>query len=308
MATAVVRAFREQRPEIELEVIGRGATSQLSHGWLAPPACHQLTGRSYSALRGRFDLGVLLPDSFSSAWLFARMGLPSLGRTGEGRSFLLRHRRRPRPRPPVRHLVEEWDDLLEPLGVSPSRFTPQLCFSDAETQAGRSLLPDPGSSSPVVALCPGAAFGPAKRWPVERYLGLARDLRELGIRCVVSGGRGEEAVSAEVARAAGTNPVLGLPLRTWGALLAACDVVVANDSGAAHVAAAAGTRVAAIFGSTNPVWSRPRGEGHTVLYRGLSWSPCLERECPLGHLDCLTGVSVRSVVEVVQRMLGEGAR
>lgn len=303
MATAAVRAFLTQRPDVELEVIGRGGTPDLIHGLLPESSCHRLTAGALRGLRGRFDLGVLLPDSFSSAWYFVRLALPSLGRRGDARTLLLRHARPPRRRPSTVHMVDEWDELLEPLGVRPSQAESRLEFSASERESGRLALRAVSGGPDPVVLCPGAAFGNAKRWPAESYSALARELSARGITCVSSGGPGEEELAAAVARACGTRPLLGMPVREWAAALSGARLVVANDSGAAHVAAAAGVPVVAIFGSTDPVWSRPRGSGHRVISLGLGCSPCYARECPLGHLDCLRHITVASVAESALAML-----
>ena len=315
MATAVVQAFAAGLPEAEVEVLGRGAVTDLFPGLLLPERCHRLSPELRRELRGRFDLGVLLPDSFSSAWLFYRLGIPSLGRRGDGRSLLLRHRRPPRRRPPDRHLVEEWDELLEPLGLRPSRFLPRVVLGEAERAAGRRRLAAAAVAPPVApaagpervaVLCPGATYGPAKRWPAERFAALARELGRTGVACVAAGSAAEAGAVGPVAAAAGTLPLLGLSVREWAACLAAAALVITNDSGAAHVAAACGTPALVLFGSTSPAWTRPLGPAHRCVSLGLACAPCFRRECPLGHLDCLMKLPVERVRDEALEMLGEG--
>jgi heptosyltransferase II len=307
MATSVVRAFLAQRPEVGLEVVGRGVTPELCRGLLPPGDCHRLDAAGVS-LKGRFDLGVLLPDSFSSAWHLWQLRIPSLGRRGDLRDWLLRFPRPRRHRPPTRHLVEEWDELLQPLGVRPSECLPRVALDEAELARARSRLAAETGERPTVVLCPGAAFGGAKRWPPEYFARLARGLRSHGLGVLVSGASGEEDLLAGAAAEAGTRPLVGLPIREWAAILGSAALVVANDSGASHVAAACGGRVLALFGSTDPVWSRPLGEGHQVLRLGLSCSPCFQRECPLGHLNCMRQLTVERVQEQALAMCGREAR
>jgi ADP-heptose:LPS heptosyltransferase len=363
MATSVVQAFAEQLPQAHLEVVGRGAVTDLFPGLLPAERCHRMAPGLRAALRGRFDLGVLLPDSFSSAWFFLRAGIPALGRRADARSLLLRHRRPPRPRPPRQHVLEEWDELLAPLGLTPSRFVPRIRLDDAERAAGVDRIsaaaqtvrgpgtgvgsaqptnpgpgpraldptnpgpgpravdptnpgPDPRADhpaakparvptrAPVAVLAPGAAYGSAKRWPVDRFTALAEGLRAAGVTCLAAGAAGEAASVQPVAQAAGTEALLGLQVRPWAACLAAADLVVTNDSGASHVAAACGTPVLALFGSTSPAWTRPRGPGHRVLSLGLPCAPCFGRECRLGHLDCLLKMPVGQVLGAALEMLG----
>lgn len=305
MSTAVVRAFLAQRPDIHLEIIGRGVTTDVHHGLLPAERCHRLTAEVRAQLRGRYDLGVLLPESFSSAWYFFRAGIPSLGRRGDARDLFLRHPRPRRRLPAKRHLVEEWDEILEPLGVRSSLCEARVEFLPGELAAGAARVAAIAGGRPAVALCPGATFGPAKRWPLENFLELARRLTAAGFACIASGGPGDAELVEAVSRAAGTAPLAGLAVREWAASLAAFPLVVANDSGASHMGAACGSRVLALFGSTDPTWSRPRGPGHRVLALGLHCSPCFERECPLKHLDCLRRITVDDVERNAREMLEE---
>ena len=154
-----------------------------------------------------------------------------------------------------------------------------------------------------VGLAPGAAFGPAKRWPQERWEALARALTSRGRRVWVFGTDAEAAEGAAIARAGGPGAV-SLCGRTTLAdvvdLMARCNVVVSNDSGLMHVAAASGPRVVALFGSTSPENTPPLQAEADVLWHRLDCSPCYARTCPLGHLQCLKGIEVAEVVSVVE--------
>jgi heptosyltransferase-2 len=154
-----------------------------------------------------------------------------------------------------------------------------------------------------IGLAPGAAFGPAKRWPQSSWEHLARALTSRGYRVWVFGTQGEASEGAAIA-AAGGDGATSLCGRTTLAdvvdLMSRCDVVVSNDSGLMHVAAASGPRVVALFGSTSPENTPPLQAGADVLWRRLECSPCYARTCPLGHLRCLRGIEVEEVVSVVE--------
>jgi heptosyltransferase-2 len=141
----------------------------------------------------------------------------------------------------------------------------------------------------LVILCPGAEFGPAKRWPPAHYAAVARNALAAGRPVWLIGAPKDSAVCTEIAGAAPGARNLAGRTRLVDAidLLSLADVVVCNDSGLMHVAGAVGARVIALFGSTSPDFTPPLGRDAEVLRLGLDCSPCFARECPLGHLRCL---------------------
>lgn len=153
-----------------------------------------------------------------------------------------------------------------------------------------------------VGLAPGAAYGPAKRWPETYWVRLAESLVRSGRGVWVFGSEAERAVGERI-REAAPSGVWNLAGRTRLVdavdLMSACREVVSNDSGLMHLAAAAGAHVVALFGSTSPSSTPPLTRRRTLLWRGLECSPCFARECPLGHLACLTGISPEAVLEAL---------
>ena len=153
-----------------------------------------------------------------------------------------------------------------------------------------------------VAVAPGAAHGSAKRWPAESFGALCRQLaRALGQPCVLVGSARERALGAAVRRHAGRGDLVDLTGRTDLAsligVLARARLMIGNDSGTAHVAASLGRPAIALFGSTSTRHSGPVGPRTRILSRSLPCSPCFERDCPLGHLDCLRGLAPETVVQ-----------
>jgi heptosyltransferase-2 len=155
----------------------------------------------------------------------------------------------------------------------------------------------------AVALMPGAEYGNAKRWPTERYVELAARVCKDGFAVWLLGSAKEASLAAEIRERAGAAMIFNLCGRTSlteaADLLASARIAVSNDSGLMHVAAAVGTHVVAIYGSSSPHFTPPLTARKTVLYRALSCSPCFARECPLGHLNCLYEISVESVLDAV---------
>ncbi len=176
-----------------------------------------------------------------------------------------------------------------------------------DRSAGRTLVEGAFGTAPlppsgrIVGLAPGAAFGPAKRWPWESWRILAEALVERGDGVVVLGSPSEaEASEAIVTGLRGTANLCGrTTLGEVVDVMSACDVVVSNDSGLMHVAAAVDTWVVALFGSTSPINTPPLSKRATSVWLELECSPCYARECPLGHLRCLRELTPARVLEAV---------
>jgi len=167
-----------------------------------------------------------------------------------------------------------------------------------ESAAGRPVL--------FLGLNPGAEYGPAKRWPAENFAVVAREVsRKIG-NCVwlAFGGPGDEEVCSRIARLAGSS-VLNLAgktsLRQLMALLKLCRVVLTNDTGPMHIAAAVGTAVVVPFGSTSPELTGPGLPGdtrHRLIQSAVPCSPCFRRVCPI-DFRCMTGITPGRVAEAV---------
>jgi heptosyltransferase-2 len=198
----------------------------------------------------------------------------------------------------VKRFVALGRESDEPAGPLPADLYPRLSVSAANQER---LRAEHGldAHEPLIALMPGAEYGAAKRWPASRFGELARWLAGAGTNVIVLGSAKERPLGDEIAAAAARPRVRNLCGRTSLAdvidLAAAADAAVSNDSGLLHVAAASGTPVVAIYGSSSPKFTPPLTESAAVVYLGIECSPCFERECPLGHLRCLTEISVERV-------------
>ncbi len=167
-------------------------------------------------------------------------------------------------------------------------------------------------STDAVAVMPGAEYGPAKRWPAARYGELAARLAGAGVQVWILGSAAERERGNAVSTAANHANVVNLCGETSLAdvidLLGAAKVAVTNDSGLMHIAAAVDTYVIGLYGSSSPRFTPPLTSRADIFYEDLDCSPCFQRECPLGHFRCMTGISVDAVMGAAATALATAPR
>ena len=263
-------------------------------------------------LRGEgFDEAVILPNSFRSAWLPYRANIPTRwGYTGRFPSWSFRS---PLLKPSVRlprlagrHQSADYQELLEAMGIpAPGDWQPRIALTEELRATGDDLLRRAHVSTegaPLVGLFAGAEFGPSKRWPWRRFVGVARDLRRArpNARVVLIAGPKELWLAVRIHEETGKiHPVVGpdLDLAGLASVLGRLDLLVTNDSGPMHLAASMGVPCVALFGPTDPSRTRPVGPDNEVLYTDRWCSPCFRRRCPLLHHRCMRDLTVEQVVE-----------
>lgn len=314
MTVPALKELRRLLPEARIDLVARAPVDALfAHAPYVDRVIRLARGaRALVALargelrRERYDLALVLPNSVSSALLPFLAGVRL--RVGYGGRALLLNRR-VRDRSAGMHQARRYLDLLTLTGLSALDYRDAAYVPDARLELALDLAATAkdvlerlsiADRRPLVAIHAGAAFGPAKRWPPARFGELADALvRERGASVVLVGGPGEEALAAEVAGASRAPLTLAVGRTTvveLVALLAAADLVVANDSGPMHLAGALGRPLVAIFGSTDPVATGPVGPASVVVREPVPCSPCFARDCPLGHLACLEGIAVDRVL------------
>ena len=322
MAQSLFRVLAGQRPGAVIDVLAPGWSRPLlermpevheaidmpvGHGELAFGKRWRL-GR---ALRARnYDQAILLPNSLKSALIPFWARIPCrTGWLGEWRYGLLNDiRRLDRSRLPM--TVQRFVALAYPADHAglPEIPPPSLKTTPQGAAAACAALGLECGEAPLLALCPGAEYGPAKRWPETRFGELALRALEQGWRVWLFGSDKDRAVCAAVNTVSGDR-CADLSGRTSLAqavdLLALADAVVSNDSGLMHVAAALERPLVAIYGSSDPGFTPPLNEKNRVLCLGLKCSPCFQRECPEGHLDCLTGIGTDRVVGALRELVKE---
>jgi heptosyltransferase-2 len=267
---------------------------------------------------GQFDLGILLPNSFQSAWELRRAGVPNRwGYPTAGRALLLTRRSAPERTRGVRHHADYFRALVLGLGIAVDERPPQVTASPATRAQADALLAQlrvPPNAT-IVGLAPGAAYGQAKQWPPDRAAALAaRLVRERDATCLVLGAAHDQPAARAMeswlrARAPETLArVIDLTGRTSVSGLVGvterCRAVVSNDSGAMHVAAAVGRPVIAIFGPTDERSTRPVG-GHAVLTAPVFCRPCMLRDCPIDH-RCMKRITIDQVFDAVSTAMAQG--
>ena len=254
---------------------------------------------------------VVLPNSFRAAKLVRGAGIPKrYGYRGDLRAPLLAPAvARPRGRRPQ---IEDYRELLAAMGVAaPADWIPRLALPPELAERGRERLArahTPVGGGPLAGLFPGAEWGPSKRWPMKSFAALARDLRRRlpALREVIVAGPKETWLAVRVHEESGKlHPVVGpdLDLAALAGVVAHFDLLVTNDSGPMHLAAALGVPTVALFGPTDPRRTAPAGDGHEVLWRNLWCAPCFRRHCPLLHHRCLKGIPVGRVADAAEGIL-----
>lgn len=259
--------------------------------------------------QGEYDLGVLLTNSFSSAWWFWRGHVKNrIGYAANLRSFLL-DKAPPFPKDKEKqHLVLTYKMLLEPIGIPLSDIPPQLYVSQEEKEAAGQILRRSGldrDQSIIVGINPGAAYGSAKCWLPDRFVDVTKRLLDDPRVNVLY--FGDQAGAPLVNQICQNMPsrVINLAgktsIRELMALIQKCTVVLTNDSGPMHIAAALNVPLVALFGSTNAIKTGPMPKGE-VIQKKVSCSPCYKRVCPI-DFRCMKGIEVNEVYEALRHAI-----
>jgi heptosyltransferase-2 len=271
------------------------------HGELKLAARWRL-GRS---LRARaYDQAITLPNSFKSALVpfFAGIRLRT-GFVGELRYGLLnRVHKLDETNLPL--MAERYAQLAEEPGTPPARSLPQVRLRVDEASLFITLdRLGLSRAKPVAAFCPGAEYGPSKRWPARHFAALAKELAAQGYAIWLFGSEKDRATGEEIS-VSSEGAAINLCGRTdlEGAidLLSLAEVVVSNDSGLMHVAAGVGRPVVALYGSSSPEHTPPLARSFRIVRTGIECSPCFARECPLGHFKCMIDLSPGRVLAEVR--------
>jgi heptosyltransferase-2 len=261
-----------------------------------------------SLCEAKYDLAVVFPKSFEAALWTALARVPErAGLATQGRAILLT---RPAPRRnggELRHEFHDYLDMLrDTLRLDGAEHDGRLEIGEKRRAAAADWLAERRSrpEAPLIALAPGAAYGPAKEWPAEYYATL---VDRLGVRfeCVLVGAPAERERSEEIAAKSRVGAVVAAGATDVGDLVALVSLAagfVGNDSGAMHVAAALGVPTVGIFGSTSATRTGPRGPRVRVAAHATSCSPCFDRRCRFGHYECLTRVDVETVVAALAEL------
>lgn len=310
LSLPAVRDLRRRNfPDARIEVLARPSVAPLYAAVAEIDAVRESAGTTADAraLRGAFDAAVLLPNSIGSALAPWWAGIPERwGYATDGRGPLLTRA----PRVPAG--VRGWSEvyyyraMLAGVGLEVSASPDASLRCPPEWSArGAALLGDTGFGN-WIGLNPGAAFGTAKRWIPERYAGAADVLaRRTGARVALVGGPADRALADRIAGSMKTPPRVlcgETSLPDLLGVLSHLRLLITNDSGPMHLAAALGTPVVAVFGPTDWRETAPRGGGHRVVREAVECAPCKLRDCPIDH-RCMRRVTLDRVVAEAEAVL-----
>jgi len=257
---------------------------------------------------GGFDAVLLLTNSFRTAWVAKRSGIPRRwGYATVGRRLLLTGAiGRPRR---GGHQSEYYLSLVRGLGIDAPAAPPAIVVTAQTRNRAVRLLSEAGiaAGATIVGFAPGAAYGHAKRWPPDRVAQVvARLTSERGVVCVLVGAAGDREAGREIESSLppgvhAVNLIGRTDLRVLMGVLGACRSFVSNDSGAMHLAAAVGVPVTAIFGPTNEKATAPIGD-HDIILEQVFCRPCMLRECPIDH-RCMKRIGAERIYNAVVRRI-----
>ncbi len=328
MSQALVQHLIEQSPGSEIHLLAPSATQALAermpgvftsvtspfaHGELNLPARFAL---ARELKKQQFEQAIILPNSFKSALVPWRAGIKNrTGWKGEFRYGLINDLRI-LDKAAIPLMVNRFCALAFPAtqGLVQSHKQPRLTISASNLDRLRTRF-SLALEHPVIAFCPGAAYGPSKQWPAEYFSMLASACLKAGYSVWLLGSGSDVEISREIERGTDAalpekpNKIINLCGETGLLdvvdLIAAAAVAVSNDSGLMHVACAVGTPVVSIYGSTTPAFTPPLSENVRVLQSDISCRPCFARVCPLGHLECLRSLVPLQAFDAVNSLLAE---
>jgi lipopolysaccharide heptosyltransferase II len=301
-----VHAIKAGRPDAHVTV---AAPKKIASIWKLVPGIDEVLALEPASLfsavgairrQDPFDVAILFPNSLRSALEVWLAGVPRrVGFSGHSRRWLLNQiaTQQP-PRGPIRHQVYNYLGMVRELGgpyAAPeiTKPVPRVRTNGAAAKLG---------------LCPGAEYGPAKRWLPERFAEVALIVAgQRPVQWILFGTSADSERGASIESALGAHCINRIGQTTLEELateLADCALLLTNDTGTMHLATLLGVPVVAVFGSTEPRLTGPLGTGHEVIRHQVECSPCLLRECPI-DFRCMKAVNVEEVVAAVLSQLGE---
>ena len=320
MATPILSDLRKAFPDARLTAMCRAPISDLLQEDVEIDELFSFTKSSRLVRRdekknildrlrsGHYDLGLILPTTFSSAWWFWQGKVKiRIGFDGAGRRALLTHPLEKPVNVQKQHLIMTYKHLLSPLGIPISDTKPRLYLKENEIDLAKILLSQHGVKPhhKIIGINPGAAYGSAKCWLPERFREVTMKLLEdKDVIVVYFGDLVTSTLVKEVCQGLSTRVVnmAGLTsLRELACLISLCNVLLTNDSGPMHIAGALGTPIIALFGSTSSIVTGPWQESK-VIQKHVECAPCYRRTCPI-DFRCMKQIGVEEVVQSILDVL-----
>ena len=333
MCEPALRGLRSLFPQAEVTLLAKAAVAELFIGYPGVDRIVVYNDRDVHAglagkwtlagtlRRHQFDLAVLFQNAFEAAFLTWLAGIARrYGYATDGRVFFLTDPVAVPDRATLIHQVGYYWNLLKPLGLAGEPSAPALVISAGEERTMESKLASAGigPADVVIGVNPGSTYGSAKRWLPERFAEAARRLmdrvrKDEGKEAAVMilGAKGEESLGKSIAALVETRSVVLSGATTIRELMAAtkrCRLLLTNDTGPMHIAAAFGVPVVAVFGPTDWRTTSPYGQEQSIVREPVDCAPCFLRECPIDH-RCMTRVPVERVYDTAMKQLDrQGAR
>jgi heptosyltransferase-2 len=322
LAGPVLRSLRQGYPEARIDVVAVKrvapvieADPNIDNLIVIPdrldiPVGHIKAARMVRA--GRYDMGLILPDSFGSALLFSMAGVRRrIGYAAEMRGPLLTLAVEHETDPRSEHLIYSYLKLAREAGGESVPAEPSHTTLPEEDGWAEGLLDGLGieSNSPLIGVVPGATYGPAKRWPPDRFRQIIKVVAADKWTVLILGGPDDadtvKAIFPDGEQPENVHNLVGrTTIRQTAALMQRLDVVLCNDTGPMHLAAAVGTAVVGLFGSTNPVWTGPLGPRQFAIRGSVPCSPCYLRDCPY-DLECFKMIDPEMVLVALRNSIDE---
>ncbi|MBV8803070.1 MAG: lipopolysaccharide heptosyltransferase II [Gammaproteobacteria bacterium] len=320
MAQCLFKLLKQQQPDVIIDVlapawslpllarmpeVSSAIVMPLGHGQLDLRVRYQLG----KALRVKqYDQGIVLPNSYKSALILWWAKIPvRTGWTGEMRYFILNDRRiLDKKRYPL--MIERFMALgLSARDTLPKEYpSPELNISTESQKMTLAKYGLSGSIIPILALCPGAEFGSAKRWPPEYYAEIAKAKLEADWQVWIFGSQKDQSVADQIMKST-QHQCVNLTGRTSLEeaidLLSLATAVVSNDSGLMHIAAALRKPLVAVYGPTSPTFTPPLSESARVLSTSVDCQPCFQRICPMEHHRCMIELKPERILTAVKEVI-----
>ena len=318
MAQSLFKTLKNNHPDCQIDVLAPGWTFSLLDRMpevlssIEMPLGHGKLGivqriKLGKHLRSRnYDQAILLPNSWKSALTPFFANIPQrTGYIGECRWGLLNDIRR-LDKKLLPMTVQRFVALAYPQqsATTPEIPVPAFAINSANI-AKISEQFTLESSERILALCPGAEYGPAKRWPAEYYAEIAKKKHKQGWQIWLFGSEKDKPVTTLINQESGNKCIDFSGLTTLPEavdLMSLVDTVITNDSGLMHVAAALNKKMIALYGSSDPNFTPPLNDKARIISLGLNCSPCFKRECPLGHTNCLNNLYPARVLLEMNRL------
>lgn len=305
LAPAWSRPIIERMPEINNAIdmpLGHGHFGFQDRRKLG----HQLRKEDY-------DQAIILPNSWKSALIpwFANIPVRT-GWVGEARYFLLNDwRKLNKQQLPMMvqrfiALAHDKNDSGNPSKTSLDHCPPPRLSIDPKYLPGLLSKLELHQKKPILILCPGAEFGPAKQWPADHYRTIAATMMEQGWQVWVMGSKADHSIAEEITESIASSDIVNLcgqtTLEEAIDLIAAGDHVVSNDSGLMHIASALNKPLTALYGATSPKFTPPLSANATIIATDIECGPCFQRHCPEGHHKCMKELTPQQVLKTLEKV------